>query len=215
LLSSPRGWYFDLLYLLGRPPWDTGVTPPEVVGLVKRGNLTPGRALDLGCGTGTNAIYLARHGWEVAGVDLSSVAIRRARRKARRAGVDARFYRADVTNLAFLAGPFDLALDIGCLHSVPPEDRERYAQGVSRLVGPGGLYMLYAFTPRPDRPPRRAVAPEEVQRLFVSAFAVERQEGGDDPTGPPSAWYWLRRMPEESTQEPIGQSDAESLGGPG
>jgi cyclopropane fatty-acyl-phospholipid synthase-like methyltransferase len=150
--------------------------------------------LDLGCGTGTNCIYLARHGWEVAGVDFSILAIRRARRKARRAGVDCRFYRGDVTDLVFLTDSFDLALDIGCLHSLPSEGWERYAAGVARLVLPGGLYLLYAFTPRLDRPTPRGVAPEEVRSLFTSAFAVEREERGEDPSGLPSAWYWLRRL---------------------
>lgn len=194
-----NGWLFDLRYFLGRTPWDTHVTPPQVVELVEGGGLPPGRALDLGCGTGTNIIYLAHHGWEAVGVDFSAVAIRRARRQARRAGVNCRFYRADVTDLSFLERPFDLALDIGCLHSVPPENRERYAAGLARLVRPGGLYMLYAFTPRPDRFAPRGVASEEVRRLFTSAFATERQEGGDDPTGPPSAWYWLWRLGSETS----------------
>jgi cyclopropane fatty-acyl-phospholipid synthase-like methyltransferase len=189
-----KSWSFDLRYLLGRPPWDTEVTPPEVIELVEGGVLPPGRALDLGCGTGTNCIYLARHDWEVVGVDFSVLAIRRARRKARRAGVDGRFYQVEVTNLAFLADPFDLALDIGCLHSLSPEDWRRYAAGVARLVLPGGLYLLYSFTPRPDRPISRGVAPEEVRSLFAPAFAVEREERGEDPSGPRSAWYWLRRL---------------------
>lgn len=190
---SLRRWLFDLMYLRGRTPWDTGVTPPEVVALIEGGGVPPGRALDVGCGTGTNSIYLARHGWEVVGVDLSAVAVRRARRKARRAGVGCRFYRADVTDLSFLSGPFDLALDIGCLHGVPQKGWERYAEGLARLVRPGGLYMLYAFAPRPDRPIPRGIAPEEVRRLFTPAFSIERREGGEDPSGPPSAWYWMRR----------------------
>jgi Cyclopropane fatty acid synthase and related methyltransferases len=157
-----RALFFELRYLLGRAPWDTGVTPPEVVELVERGDLPPGRALDLGCGTGTNSFYLARHGWEVVGVDFSVVAIRRARRRARRMNLPVRFYRADVTDLGFLTGPFDLALDIGCLHGIPPEGRMRYAAEVGRLVRPGGLYMLYAFFPRPDGPPGRGIAPEGI-----------------------------------------------------
>lgn len=186
---------FDLHYLLGRPPWDTEVTPPEVVELIEGKSLPPGRALDLGCGAGTNCIYLARHGWEVVGVDFSILAIRRARRKVRQAGVECQFYRGDVTNLAFLADPFDLALDIGCLHSLPPEKQERYAAEVARLVRPGGLYLLYAFIPRPDRSAPHGVASEEVHSLFAHAFAVEREERGEDLSGPRSAWYWLRRKP--------------------
>lgn len=190
-----KGWAFDLLYLLRRTPWDTQITPPEVVALIEAGALPPGRALDLGCGTGVNCIYLARHGWEPVGVDFSAVAVHRARRKARRAGVDCQFHQADVSDLSFLErdASFDLALDIGCLHTVPQERWERYAAGLARLVRPGGLYMLYAFVVRPDRPSPRGIAPEEVRRLFGPAFDVERQEGGDDPTGSQSAWYWLRR----------------------
>jgi cyclopropane fatty-acyl-phospholipid synthase-like methyltransferase len=187
-------WSFDLQYLLSRPPWDTEVTPPELVELIEGGELPPGQALDLGCGTGTNCIYLARHGWEVVGVDFSIWAIRQARRKARRAGVDCQFYRRDVTDLAFLADPFDLALDIGCLHSLPSERWGRYAAEVVRLVRPGGLYLLYAFTPRPGYSTTRGVALEEVCSLFASAFTLEREEEGEDPSGPRSAWYWLRRL---------------------
>ncbi len=184
---------FDLQYILGRTPWDTQVTPPEVVELVEGGNIPTGRALDLGCGTGTNCIYLARHGWQAVGVDFSAIAVRRARRKARRAGVDCTFYRADVTDMSFLEGAFDFVLDIGCLHSAPPERWERYAAEIARLVRPVGLYMLYAFVPRPDQLGPRGISPEEVRGFFGRAFVVERQEGGDDPTGPSSAWYWMRR----------------------
>lgn len=190
---SPERWFFDLRYLWGRAPWDTGVTPPEVVGLIEREGLPPGRALDLGCGTGTNCIYLARHGWEVVGVDFSAVAIHRARRKARRAGVNCRFYRADVTDLSFLEGFFDLALDIGCLHGVPGQKRPPYAAEILRLVRPGGLYLLYTFLPRPDRAVTRGISFQEIRELFAPGFDVERYEQSEDPSGPRSAWVWLRR----------------------
>ena len=186
-------WSFRFSYLLGKPPWDTQVTPPEVRALIEGGKLAAGRALDLGCGTGTNCIYLAHHGWETVGVDFVSVAIRRARRKAKRAKVKCRFYVADVTELSFLTEPFDLLLDIGCLHSLPPDAWETYAAEVITLTKPGGLYMLYAFVPHPDRSRSMGLTPEKVRDLFTPAFAVEDQVIGDDHTGPPSAWYRLRR----------------------
>jgi ubiquinone/menaquinone biosynthesis C-methylase UbiE len=183
---------FDLQYLLGRAPWDTEVTPPEVMALLEDENWPPGRILDLGCGTGTTAIAMARRGWEAVGVDFSPLAIRRARRKARRVGVDCRFYQADVTDLTFLVERFDLALDIGCLHSVPVEGWVLYAAELARLVRMGGLYLLYAFTPR-KQSAARGIAAAEVRRLFEPAFSVVRQKDGKDPNGPQSAWYWLRR----------------------
>ena len=183
---------FDLQYLLGRPPWDTDVTPPEVIELLEGRDLPPGRALDLGCGTGTNCITLARHGWEAVGVDFSAVAIRRAGRKAHRARLNCQFYRADVTDLTFLTAPFGLVLDIGCLHSVPSERWGAYAAGVVRLLRPRAPYLLYAFTPRQGAA-TRGIAPGEVHYLFARDFVVDRQEVGEDPNGPRSAWYWLRR----------------------
>jgi SAM-dependent methyltransferase len=186
-------WSFRLSYLFGKPPWDTQVTPPEVRDLIESDELPAGRALDLGCGTGTNCIYLAHHGWETIGVDFAPVAIRRARRKAKRARVQCRFHVADVTDLSFLIEPFDLLLDIGCLHSLPPDALERYAAEVIRLTKPAGCYMLYAFAPHPDRRRSMGLTPEKVRSLFTPAFAVENQVVGDDHTGPPSAWYWLRR----------------------
>jgi cyclopropane fatty-acyl-phospholipid synthase-like methyltransferase len=187
--------FFNLKYLLGKTPWDTQVTPPEVVELIESEVLTPGRALDLGCGTGTNAVYLARHGWNVVGVDFSALAIRRAVRRARRAGVACTFYQADVTDLSFLHQPFDLGLDIGCLHSVPRERRPFYAAHVARLIRPGGLLMLYAFAPKEneEHASGRGLAPGEVRALLGPAFEVQRQSGGEDPSGPRSVWYWLRR----------------------
>ena len=186
-------WWFEMRYLLGGAPWDTAVTPPEVVQFVEEGGVAPGRGLDLGCGTGTNTIYLARHGWEAVGVDFSMLAIRRARRRAREAGVTCQFHAGDVTDLPFLTAPFTLALDIGCLHSLPGSARVRYAAEVSRLVHPSGWYLLYAFLPSGDRPDGRGLAVQELDQLFGGHFSIERQEGGEDPTGPRAAWYWLQR----------------------
>lgn len=127
-------------YRDGKPPWDTGVTPPELVALVEgrvegreegHGALPPGRALELGCGTGTNAIYLARHGWEVVAVDLVDRAIEQAREKADAAGVAARLLHGDATRLDELdaPGPYDLFFDLSCYCGIPPHRRDAYAAG--------------------------------------------------------------------------------------
>jgi SAM-dependent methyltransferase len=186
-----RLWYYF------HPPWDTGITPPEVVEAIEGPNgLSPGRALDLGCGTGTNSLYLARHGWQVVGVDFAARAIRIARRKARQAGVTADFYVADVTRLDFLQPPFDLALDIGCFHSLTADARGRYLDGLRRLLRPGARWMLYAFGPRQRRGGGGTVgiASAEVQSLLQPDFRLQRMEGGSDPNGPAAAWYWLERI---------------------
>ena len=185
--------FYSLWYCF-RPPWDTGITPPEVVEAIEGPNaLTPGRALDLGCGTGANSLYFARHGWQVVGVDLAVTAIRRARRRAREAGLSVDFHAADVTRLDFLQPAYDLALDIGCFHALDATGWDRYRDELRRLLRPGARYMLYAFGPRRGRLIAMGITREEVRRLFEPGFRLLRIEGGADPTGPSSAWYWLER----------------------
>lgn len=187
-------WLYDRAYRSGSSRrWDTGVTPPEVVAEVEGGKIAPGRALDLGCGTGTNALYLARHGWEVVGVDFSAPAIAAA--NAKLGGRDrVTFLQGDVTDLSALGvvGPFDLALDIGCFHGLSPSSRDRYAREVGRCLRPGALQMIFGFgagwrrllgVPGLDR--------DEVLRRFGDAFTLDRVVPGTAPAG--AAWYYLRR----------------------
>jgi len=179
-----RLWFGLWYWMPGRPPWDTGITPPEVERFVA--SHPPGRAIDLGCGTGTNAVYLARHGWSALGVDFAGRAIAKARRRARDAGVSCVFLVADVAALE-VPGPFDLALDIGCLHSMPVSARVGYASGLARVVRPGGTYLLYAFAPGG---PAVGLTAEDVRSTFAEGFEVVGVEEGK---GRPSAWYRLVR----------------------
>ena len=105
---------YHLWYRHGTPPW-VGGPRQELVRLVTDGTLTPGSALDLGCGVGDNAIFLAQHGFTVTGVDFADAAIERARAKAHDDGVDVSFIVDDVTHLRQVSGPFDLLVDYGTL----------------------------------------------------------------------------------------------------
>jgi SAM-dependent methyltransferase len=186
----PSRWKFEWRYWRGRTPWDTQVTPPEVMEFIA-GN-PAGRALDLGCGTGTNAVALARHGWRVTGVDFAPKAIRRARRKAEAAGFKIDFLCADVTDLGILTGPFDFILDIGCLFTLKESDRIRYAGELARLSRPQADYMLYAWLPRPWKGGIRGISVEAVESLLCDAFDRSRLVVGEEK-GCPSAWYWYHR----------------------
>ncbi|MCX7838463.1 MAG: methyltransferase domain-containing protein [Anaerolineae bacterium] len=194
-----RRWFFEWQYWFGKPRWDTNVTPPEVVAYIESTSAR-GRALDLGCGTGTNSIFLAQHGFEVVAVDFSRKAIARARDKARRARVAIDFYVADVTRLDFLNTSFDFLLDVGCLHGIEPAHRTRYAEHLARLTRAGAVFMLYAFAPLPPDAPRPRLRPrsvgiteEQVRALFAAHFDVERVQHGTERGERASAWYWLRR----------------------
>ena len=184
-----RHLFFTLAYHLTRPRWDTNVTPPELVDLIETQSqkLPPGRALDLGCGTGTNVIYLAHHGWQAVGVDFVGKAIATAKRKAQATGITAEFFQADVTRLDFLSPPFDLALDIGCFHGVPTERRAAYINGLARLLRPGGIFLCYAMKPEA---PMGGIAVDEMLKLFGENFDSVKVEHGE---GMPSAWYTFAR----------------------
>ncbi|MFO7964017.1 MAG: class I SAM-dependent methyltransferase [Desulfobacterales bacterium] len=181
---------FQWRYFRGQTPWDTEVTPPEVIEFME--NTPPGKALDLGCGTGTNAITLALRGWEVTGVDFVGKAIRTARKKAAKAGLDIEFHVADVTDLSFLNGTYDYVLDIGCLFTLEGEDRIRYARNLKRLMKPNGVFMLYAWLPRPRKKTTWGIAPEEVDALLKPDFIEIRTAIGEEK-GFPTGWYWYRK----------------------
>lgn len=183
-------WRFQWRYWRGLAPWDTNITPPEVMSFLK--SHPPGRALDLGCGTGTNAVTLARHGWQVTAIDFSPKAIRTARRKAARAGLDIDFQVGDVADLSTIQGPFDYALDIGCLFSLNPQQRISYAMELKRLVRPGGCYMLYARLKQNRQFRSPPLIPSTVKALFMPGLAFTGVEEGQD-RGTLSVWYWLER----------------------
>jgi 2-polyprenyl-3-methyl-5-hydroxy-6-metoxy-1,4-benzoquinol methylase len=194
-LISSR-WKFEWRYWRGQTPWDTQITPPEVMEFIAQ--TQPGKALDLGCGTGTNAITLARHGWEVTGVDFAPKATRQARRKAAAERLAIEFYTADVTGLGMLTGPYDYVLDIGCLFTLKDSDRTRYAIELARLLRPQGDYMLYAWLPRPWKGGLWGISVEAVESLLYDAFIRTRLVIGEEKSYP-SAWYWYRRHKSNST----------------
>ena len=111
-----RKLYFNLLYLFSEPPWDTGISPPELLDFIEKH--PSGRAIDIGCGTGTNVTTLAKAGWQIIGVDFAPHAIKLAKRKIKQAGIEAEILERSATDLHGITGPFDLALDIGCFHSI-------------------------------------------------------------------------------------------------
>ncbi len=184
---------YERAYRTGAARWDTGITPPEVVELIEGPSaLAAGRALDLGCGTGTNVLYLRRHGWEATGVDFSELAIAAAREKSE--GVDGvRFVHGDVTRLDELGidGPFDLIVDIGCFHSVPLRRRGAYVRGAARVALPGATLAIFAWGPSWTRRSSWRTRRGEIDRRFGTAFEVVREIAGTEPPG--AAWFVLRR----------------------
>jgi SAM-dependent methyltransferase len=129
--------------------WENAVPTKEVLQQVLAGR-APGRAIDLGAGTGRNASYLAEQGWEVLGIDLYPVAVRRAQRRIAERGLAnrARFEVRNALDLSGL-GPFDLALDLlGPATDLLPARRADYARALSEILAPGGLLLIFSPLPR-------------------------------------------------------------------
>lgn len=188
-----RRIFFSLWYLFSKPPWDTGISPPEL--MVHINSHLPGRALDLGCGTGTNAITLAQRGWQVTAVDFALPAIQSARARARRAGVQVEFLAADVTRLEDVRGPFDLVLDIGCFHTLDQFGKERYTANLKRLLAPEGTYLLYAFFKDPGED-GSGLTPDDLKLLAASLELEERVDGTERGLRT-SSWFTYRLRAEQ------------------
>jgi SAM-dependent methyltransferase len=146
-------------YASGEPlPWDTGAPDPLLVEMIESRVIAPGRTLEIGCGTGTNAIFLAEHGFDVLGVDISEVAVDRARAKAHGR---CRFDVIDFLVAGPTDGPFQFVFDRGCFHVFDDgNERARFAQKVAgELVEHGVWLSLIGSTegaPRDEGPPRRS-----------------------------------------------------------
>ncbi|MET9778767.1 class I SAM-dependent methyltransferase [Streptomyces sp. NPDC006367] len=170
-----------------------------------RGLIAPGRVLDLGCGAGRNALYLASHGFEVDAVDLSPTALAWAADRAREAGVEVRFLCGDA--FAFsgteLGGPYDLVVDSGCFHHLPPHRRVSYLALLDRVLAPGGHLALTSFAAGEggmgseladadlyrarDLQGGLAYTPESLRRIFSDLVEVELRRMREEP--PESALF--------------------------
>lgn len=178
-------WYF------GQPPWDTGISPPELLEFIQ--NHKPGRAIDIGCGTGTNVITLANAGWDVVGVDFAPRAIKLARQKAGQAGVQAEFLVKDVTTLDGFHGPFDLALDLGCFHGISPKGRAKYLHQLHRILGPGGFWLMYGFLKVDANQPGTGLTDWDIDQILTRLALIWRRDGVDQQEKS-SAWFLFQKQ---------------------
>jgi SAM-dependent methyltransferase len=207
------GFYADR----SRPvPFFADKPDEHLVSALDRGLVRPGRALDLGCGHGRNARHLAARGFTVDAVDLSPAAVR----WAREAGGDVNWFCGDAFALTAteLTGPYDLVVDSGCFHHLPPHRRVSYLGLLDRVLAPGGVFVLSCFasgamgSELPDDELYRtgrlegglAYTPESLRRIFAGLTEIELRRMRDEPEDSPYfgkefLWAGLFR------REPAGQ----------
>jgi SAM-dependent methyltransferase len=188
---------YRIMYALGFTPWRHEEISPQLCDLVQ--SISPGRALDIGCGTGTEAIWLAQHGFEVVGIDITPKAIFEARRRAEAAGAHVELHVADASKLdGLVKGPFSLIVDIGCMHSVPDAVRDGLARACTELAAPGADYLLQAFAPRKGFGPK-GLGRDEIERRLGENWRIVQQVAVTSLSLPrflrdaTASWYWLRR----------------------
>jgi SAM-dependent methyltransferase len=177
-------WYFR------QPPWDTGISPPELIEFIE--THSPGRAIDIGCGTGTNVITLARAGWRVTGVDFAPRAIRLAKQKLKAADLQADLQVNDATKLAGIEGPFDFALDLGCFHGISTQDRLKYLDQLERVLAPGGFWLMYGFLNGDADHASPGLDEADIDRISARLTLVSRRDGFDNRNRN-SAWFLFRK----------------------
>lgn len=190
--------HFQESYKQGSPPWDIGKPDFNLIQTVKTFPIAACKALDIGCGTGDNVIWLSQQEFQVVGIDSSDIAIERAKRKAAAASVNCTFDVLDFLKGHIEGAPFGFAFDRGCFHVMPSsEDRQRFAELVHGLLEEGGLWLSLignADEKREVGPPQRSAkdivtAAEpyfEILSLLSSHFETHL------PT-PPRAWVCLMR----------------------
>jgi cyclopropane fatty-acyl-phospholipid synthase-like methyltransferase len=187
---------FRAMYRLGFKPWDSGIPPPELKELIEGPQARkPGKALDLGCGTGTNVIYMAQHGWQVTGVDFVPRAIAMAKEKVSAAGVSPRLVVGDVTRMTELGigDGYDFVLDLGCLHGIAEDRRDAYATGLGAVTAPGAEFLVFGFSARPNFLIPAKLTQEDLERHFAKNWDIVRGWGGEQPNRFPGRWYHLKR----------------------
>ena len=136
--------FYKFLYRYSKAPWDIGARS-ELIELVNNNIIAPVRAIYLGCGTGSNAIFLAQHRFDVTGVDFARSAIAKAREKAKSAGVDVNFVVDDLTDLSKNEGSFDILVDYGVFYDLSPEDHLKYVKTVLSVSHSGTKFLLLSF----------------------------------------------------------------------
>ncbi|NWF64022.1 MAG: class I SAM-dependent methyltransferase [Chloroflexi bacterium] len=175
---------FELAYLLGNAPWDSGISPPELYDFIA--HHPPGRALDIGCGTGTNIITLANAGWPAEGFDFATSAVKIAKHKIKKAGVAANVFTDDATQMKNAHPPYDLALDLGCFHGI--ENKADYLAQLNRILAPGGFWLMYGFLKQEAAPITPGLVNSDLNLIQRHNLTLVSRKDGWDRRERPSAW---------------------------
>ncbi len=171
--SSIMGFWEDVYR--SSPPWDIKHAQPAIVALVRSGNLKPGHVLDAGSGTGDNAIFLAKRGFQVIGIDIVQRAVEIAKERAAGQKADAEFRVGDALQLRsyFHRGEFDSVVDSGLFHSLMDEERPTYVEEIDWVLRDGGSYFMLCFSDKEkESSGPRKISKLEIEKTFSRLFVI-------------------------------------------
>lgn len=186
-------------YEAGETPWDIGKPDFNLIQTVAAMAIKPCKALEIGCGTGDNSIWLSQENFDVVGIDISEIAVQEAMEKASEADVKCTFVVIDFLTNRIEAAPFGFAFDRGCFHSLDSgEKRKSFAENVAAHLEKDGLWLSIVGSADEERdrpgPPRRTAGDivNSVEPYFEILSLVASHFGSNRPK-PPRAWVCLMR----------------------
>jgi cyclopropane fatty-acyl-phospholipid synthase-like methyltransferase len=172
-MTVPDRTTFESAYA-GHAPWDIGRPQKAIIDVADQ---ITGSILDAGCGTGENAIFFAKRGHKVTGIDFLDWPIYNAKRKAAERGLTATFLVMDALALKDLPEVFDTVIDSGLFHVFNDDDRRRYVEGLAAVVKPGGRLFLLCFSDEePGKQGPRRVSAKEIRDAFGQGWIIESIE---------------------------------------
>ena len=186
-------------YKKGNTPWDLGKPDFNLIEIVTAKSIAGCKALDVGCGTGDNSIWLAQNGFQVVATDTSEFAINKAREKAGRAKVECDFRLLNFFYNEVEGAPFGFVLDRGCFHSFSQQtDQNRFASNIATHLDKAGLWLMIAGNAdedrqRPGPPQRSALEIVNAVEPFFEILVLESTHFGSQSLTPPRAWRCLMR----------------------
>jgi ubiquinone/menaquinone biosynthesis C-methylase UbiE len=184
--------FFEAVYQ-AEPPWDIGHPQKEIIQLEQAGEIV-GSVLDVGCGTGENALYLAAHNHEVWGTDFTPTAIKKAEEKAAQRNLHVTFLVLNVLELHTLGREFDTVIDSGLFHALSDEDRPVFVSNLAAVIHRGGTYFMLCFSElEPGSYGPRRITQAEIRDSFLDGWHINyirpaTMEGRMRPEG---AHAWL------------------------
>lgn len=173
MLRTKEQW--EKIYENKRTPWNTETAEPYLSKLVEDGKVKAGRAIDIGCGTGNESIYLATKGFEVTGIDISEKAVSAARRKAKESNVNCSFITANVLEIP-LNQQYDFVLDRACFHFLDPSERQKYIDNIGSLLKPNGTFLLIVSSDQESPKNTYQLSKEDIHDLFSNLFDIQNVE---------------------------------------